>query len=744
MATPSGSHLSLSPDVERGKVVRDSQNVSSSATGTRPTGNVGHTNWPTIAANREARLLHNIPASGVFQFVNRHEELGQIMEAIRPDSPIQFINIYGRRGVGCSALAREVASLCARDLAKQGSGFDGIIWLCDNPKLSPGEHWLPESSSDAWDLNEIRWTIGNVLRSRLTNCSHVREIVSDICKILADGRYLLVFNDFDRTHRGVDGNLGEFLHSLSPFTKVLMTSHHCLDGRPWMLQKSLCVHLRRFGLEDAIEMLRMEAKSVKVRVVLDATDEELRPLVKAAKGLPIALHWAIGQLHDSGGSLKSIVERFYQEPRTPLVEFCLQESLQNLAPAERTLLFVFSMYPEPLPISLVGELSSLANDEMKMVIQRLVRLNLICQDEAIGLCTLKQPLVRRYIHTDRGRHSMSIHLKEIMRKGATLVLRLAEEYLQVGKNEGDADARVMDQQFPFPIRNIVCAVGHAVRLQDWQLVLDICAAVKDFLYERGHWNEALKLGHWAYQAACQLKDHQQKAYCLLNPMGRICFHQGKLDKAEAYFERSLGLFGVLRDNFGGVSATRWLGRVMQAKNDWKMAAKLYEYGLAIAQRLPRDVPTSWILLGHMHAALAGLFEQQHEYEKAKNEYTLALELYLKSKHLPGIGSTLHRLACTELSLGHGDTAEDLLSKSVEIVQKSGTVLQKAKLKLSRALFSERKGQLHDAEWLANESYQEMSNFEATEWLPEAMEVLERVRVAARRSQDALQEIRRDG
>lgn len=278
------------------------------------------------------------------------------------------------------------------------------------------------------------------------------------------------------------------------------------------------------------------------------------------------------------------------------------------------------------------------------------------------------------------------------------------------------------------IGNLLWAARQAYEIKDWKGVLDFREALGDFVYTCGYWNEGLQLGEWAFNAADLLGEHRTRAWCALYPLARVYYHQGKYGEAEEWCERALALFEQQEDGYGASEALRSLGRVMESREQWDEAEKLFREGLEKTRRFGTE-RHELNQKGHLLAALAHLAEGRKQYGEAARGYGKALALYRRTENLLGIATTLQYLGRVALRLRRFEEAERRLAEGLELVKGRHWTRREGDILFTMAQLAEDRGDLGQAQELLIRAREHFQIFSATADLAHADAALTRVAAA---------------
>lgn len=676
-----------------------------------PVASVGERGTPAAEARSPVGVLHNLPELGPVRFVNRSEEVARVLQALAPESETPVVVLTGFRGSGRSALAQEVARRCvelSRERPEDPRAFRGIIWASAQKALLTPQGTSQPPTSTLWSLDDLVLTVATALKKPSLSQARPEERLTLLEDLLLEARYLLVLDDVDELQ---DLRCLEFLKKLGGASRAVVTS--CSS-----IEIGLEVPLGSLSPEAALELVREDARVSGVRAIEEARPKDLEELVRQADGLPLVLHWAVGQLKDSGQPLSWVIERLARAGRQSLAEFCLHSSVERLTAPQRALLLAFALFPHPTTAAVAAAAAGVEGKDLEDALKRLLRLRLLEPADRPG--QYRMMLLTRQYGLSGLEGDLSFR-RDAVRRAVELMADLARAAAPPGQ-QPDTD------RLRAEIGNLLWAARQAYEIKSWERVLGFRETLGDLLYKLGYWNEGIQLGEWAFDAADRLGEHKQRAWCALYPLTRLYFQQGKYDDAERWCERALALFQQQKDDDGAAAALRYLGRVMQARERWEEAERLFREGLEKARRLGSQ-PHELNRQGNLLASLAGLAEAREQYDGASQEYEKALALYRRTGDQDGIATTLQNLGRVALRLRRFDEAERRLGESLKIVQRRSWARREGDVLFTLAQLAEERGDLLQARDLLTQARERFQSFSAAADLAHADAALTRIGAA---------------
>lgn len=660
-----------------------------------------------------ARIPHNLTKRDPLLLIGRSRELSRVMDTLRSVSAATVIQLTGLGGVGRSTLAQEAAWRSLEESLEDPvspASFKAVVWVAPHGHESGRVDMRPGESRPSWALDEVLLTIADVLGSKELRQASPLERKSMLRDLLRGQPLLLVLDDADEMST-VD--LRYLMAGLETGSKVLLTS------RTSLLEEGLQISLGGLDEVDAIALVRREAAAAQVPAIQDASEQEIRELVDKADYLPLVLHWAVGELCDSGQSLSWLVERLEVAARDRLAEHCVAQSATRLTEVERWLLFACALLPQPLSATTLGRAGAADGGTLNSALTRLEQLCLVSHDADRGLYRCLR-LVRQYTLSElvAGRDSLARARDRAIDAMCELVTRATF---------GDDSAHEL--QLEWQLGNLMWAARAAHAHERWQDLIELCDRIKDPLYFRGHWNESITVGELAFDAAQRLDQPLRGAWCALYPLTRIYLQRGNLSQAEEWCDEALNLFSKAGDVRGIAEAERSLGRLHLSRGQrsaghraWSHFAKaeaLFRVALTkirgLAQAAVKPVSEEKLLNqeGDLVSSLAGTAElrsqlegadREEELDAARRGYGQALELYRQVGNKNAILTMLHHLGSTAIGRGETDEAARLLGASLDMAREVGWLNREAKILYSLAQLEEMRGAYEEALGLLEEAH----------------------------------------
>jgi len=155
-----------------------------------------------------------------------------------------------------------------------------------------------------------------------------------------------------------------------------------------------------------------------------------------------------------------------------------------------------------------------------------------------------------------------------------------------------------------------------------RLLVELARALANFLWLRGYWDERIRLGTWAYEAARALEDWQAAGWRAYDVAWiHSIYARNEPEQAAAWAARcaeAMERSGGRRDR---AVATQLRGLVARQQQDYAEAERLYQEALAAFRDLGEEANVAMVLNN-----LGGVARVQKQYDRAEGYYRQALAL----------------------------------------------------------------------------------------------------------------------
>lgn len=276
-------------------------------------------------------------------FVGREKSIYESLGLLRNPSGSAIIGITGYGGVGKTALARELAE---RALGERI--FHAAYWVtAKRISWEPGEEVIKSGTEFDYDFvlqGLVNWLgLGPELRGVRERPKREERIK----ETLDASPSLLILDNLETANENQDElavKLGKLLHK----SRAIFTSREKWD--PTTKVYPLC--LTGFDEFEAVRFMKSFASDVNIARVEAADATQLRPLVKAVGGLPLALKLVAGMLADYDVvSVESSLKKVETEKVNELYRYLLMHSWQQLAETHKEMLIALAQYSEDIGAS---------------------------------------------------------------------------------------------------------------------------------------------------------------------------------------------------------------------------------------------------------------------------------------------------------------------------------------------------------------------------------------------------------
>lgn len=636
-----------------------------------------------IVSNPEPRasVRHNVPLSSGHLVIGREAELRRVLAAIRHDSDKTTVEIIGSEGSGRSALAQQVAHECLiNSLAhmREPQAFEGIVWISGRSGSSIRGANASSSAPPYSFLDRFFLDLASVLKRPDLSQAARGDRYACLNRILEEDRYLVVLDDADEVW---SPELAEI------FSRFPLPSKAVVTARQGLGCGDEVVPLSPLPPDKALEVMNDEAQGAHVDSVARLSDDDLAALIRIFGGQPLGLRLAVALARQSGQTLPQVRDLLEQQSGGPVPTDVLLEELERaLTVDQRTILGAFCVYPEPTTAAALEAVSGIGEGRLMQTIGQLRDLGLIRAETRPEQYVVLNQVRER---TTRGLALWPWLGESATRRAVTYLVGLADANSTPGHTAGF-------DRLEWETGNLMWAAHEAYELEDWRAVTSFRRTLSEFLYARGHWDEALRVGHWGFSAARELGQTSEQAWCALYPLSRIHFWRDEYQEAVNWSEISLSLFTLANDDYGAAAACRNLGRSLHAMGYARRARGLFTMGLAKARAFDYTDPQrnmQAFLLG----SLAELDVEVHDYDSARQKYDECLSIYSITRNEQGLADVYHRLGNIFRSNGDFGDALKWLNESLRLTEKVGSDQARTDVLWSLASLAECLGDLEAAQ-----------------------------------------------
>ncbi|GEM_PF-1530313 len=328
-------------------------------------------------------------------------------------------------------------------------------------------------------------------------------------------------------------------------------------------------------------------------------------------------------------------------------------------------------------------------DRVNEAIRRLAAFDLLdtaVEGDRLGIVALARHLTQAQLERDERTEA----LKE---RFVAYFLAYAEAHPEVTKEDLDALGEERE--------NLLAALDYAYAAEDWETVMrlagEICTGATGLLAVRGYWDEALKWGERAAEAASQANLPSAAASFSTN-VGIMQHRRGEYVEAREAYQKALSFFQQDRDERNVAVVLHQLGIVAQDKGHYGEANDLYNKSLEIF----RDLGDQTGIASSLHE-LGIISYCQGNYEEAKRLYQKSLEISEQLGDQARIAKSLHQLGLIAQVQGDYQEAKDLCNQSLQINRNLGDQAGIAKSLHQLGIIAQLQGDYQEAKDLYNQS-----------------------------------------
>ncbi len=217
--------------------------------------------------------------------------------------------------------------------------------------------------------------------------------------------------------------------------------------------------------------------------------------------------------------------------------------------------------------------------------------------------------------------------------------------------------------------NLLGAAETAYISGEWDSVMGMAYVlthpVNGILRVRGYWDESVRLGEQALQAAHAAKNEASIAG-LSHNVAVMYGDRGELAEARRLYEESLEISKRVGNQRGVAITLHQLGVLAQHAGEIEEARCLYEESLEIEKQFENQGGVAVTL--HQLGRLA---EIQGKLEEARRLYCESLEIAKRVGNQSGVASSLHQLGMLAEEAGELEEARRLYCESLEITKRVG-------------------------------------------------------------------------
>jgi tetratricopeptide (TPR) repeat protein len=580
--------------------------------------------------NTTSPLLPVIPRPPVVGFIARRDEQGRDilarLQAELAPGREQLVALWGPGGTGKTTLAAETVRALRQQFPQR------VAWVS---ALGRTEFAL------ATLLDEIASQFG---RADLRSFA-LEQKEAQVRAVLADAPALVVLDNFETVAPEEQARCLDFLAGCAACSALVTTRGDTKHGDVGN------VALAAMAQDEAREFLRRlieQTRQPQDFAGLDADD-----LIGKCEANPLVLQWVVKQIELARQPQTAL--DYLAQGKSDAAERVFDRSfkLPQVGDDGRAVLLALTLFVPSATRAALAEVAGLDTDlpRLERAVENLSALWLVettAGNERLILRGLTRALAKARLGQDT-------HADGYRRRFVAYFLRYAMAHRP--KTPQDYDALEVERD------NLLSAVDTASVQKDWASVMRLAYPMNKMLSVRGYWDETLRSGVLALQAARAAEAEAQVAN-LSHNLAVIYQTRGELVEARRLYDESLEIAKKL-DNQSGIAMTlHELGRLAQKHGELGEARRRYNESLEIKKKLGNQDGIAMTL-----HELGRLAQAQREPVEARRLYDESLEIAKKLGNQSSIAMTLHELGRLAQKQGQLGEARRLYDESLEIEKK---------------------------------------------------------------------------
>ena len=544
----------------------------------------------------------NLPRKSYGDFIGRKEEIAEILKRISPQYRQHITVVSGIGGVGKTALAIEVASLCwdakkNRHNTENIPVFDAIIFTSSKATDLVNTQILnrPEKESQLTDIFRV---IADVLNEPTITQVLPREQHQKVIEVLLKQSTLLIVDNMETLSDNEQNKILSFLNGVPASTQVLITTREFIG-----FDRITIDSLTR---KESYELLDIQIKNKNIKFKSINDKRWKQKIYNRFSGVPIALIYAVGQLA-AGHQPDDIVNPKITLITEELGKFCFESSVYSIrsTPAYHLLMAMSFFSKLPCRDALI-KVAGLTDGDRYTVeaIVKLQQLSLIAEDRGkYDMLPITLEYVVQELETsDNAQFKLSARD------------RWYKWYLELVQQYGGLDWegwRAKYDRLDVEWENIESVLNWCAEKAEWKKLLDIWQNVDNYADLSGYWQDRrywwALLGKNYGSAEVKVKALSEKGFTL-TLMGTQHY-----EDAEDYLKRAWDLCSNEIDRFVSAAVANHRAILAKVKKDYEGA----HYWLDIEWDLLKD-------------CLSDKKREQKRYQ-TRNHYYRGEVLYLEDK-----------------------------------------------------------------------------------------------------------------
>ncbi|WP_205369664.1 AAA family ATPase [Thermoleptolyngbya sp. PKUAC-SCTB121] len=646
-------------------------------------------------------ILENLPAPTSTAFIGREAEIERLLHLLSPDHAAHLISIAGIGGVGKTSLAVECARRCLAASRNPQTypnvpTFNALIFvsakLCYLQSFGLLQRFDPMRS-----LQDILQQIADVLGETELAGASLNEQIHMIRRSLHGSssashtprRTLLIIDNLETMEN--PQMVLSFLHDLPPSVKSLVTTR----------EQSVFVPVRLVAMptDEALSLIQHEAQEK--GVALNPT--ERRALLRATGGLPVAIHYAIGQLANDF-DLATVLQGM-SNPTGDVARFCFETTVNGLrGQPSHHLLMALAMFPTPVLRETLFQVADVATspDALQGALSQLCQLSLVNQqDNRYGML----PLTQEYALAELKAHPDFAQVAR--QRWVAWALHFSEPYANQEVKTWHSSFDGLQEEW----QNLRAIADFCMTEGWYDELLQIWNNVKAYTYSMGrrkgrtdYWGDRLRWTEWLIAQATQRSHWRTLAEVMLDRAWTLTATRKPraLEEADQLFEQ----IQTLRDYQDQPFQTEWAKKMSVLRTQQQQFDESHQL-LDEAEALLN--PADWPAGKYARQRVQLLYYRGMTYFKA-GQIAAAKQVFETARaqaHEVGweraVRMTENWLADIAVREGKLDESEQLLVEGLRIAEQQDDPTRSAYVKRSFAELVQARGNPSEAQRWAREA-----------------------------------------
>lgn len=585
---------------------------------------------PSASPGKSIGPPRNIPRPPIVGFVVRRDNDGRdivkrLKEELGPQKN-QLIALSGPGGVGKTTLAAEVTRALIPDYEQR------VVWISALGDVDFALSML---------LNEIATNLGEPRLRTLAPEAKAEQVQA----LLASAPTLVILDNFETIAPTEQERCVDFLVHHAACSALITTRQRIPSARNITIPV-----MSSDEAEGFLERLIEQASDPDAFAQLDRDR-----ILKASERNPLVLQWVVAQIdlaqdaetvlndlaHGAGDAAQRVFDRSFD--------------LEQLGDNGRATLLALSLFAPDASRSGLAEVAGFGQDRrlLNLAVKRLADLWLVKTAKS-GSRLAVEGLTRALAKASLMKNE---RVDEFRQRFVAYFLNYAESHADPTPSSLDALEAEKD--------NVLGAMDIASNLGDWTSVMKIYPSLVEFLDLRGYWDEAIRRGEQAVQAAEAVKADGLAAGFAGN-IAMIRIRRGEYDEGRRSFRHVLDSYRKLGSEIGVSSSLHNLGSIAHTQGELETARQLYNESLQIEKKLgnQRGIAVTLHNLG-MIAQTGG------QLDEARQLYNQSLQIEKQLRNPRGIAVTLHQLGVIAQNQRDFEQAQELYLESLEIKKRLG-------------------------------------------------------------------------